>query len=39
MQAQIVAVFTFITNSLTGTATLVIPPAEIAAPRSKILYV
>lgn len=31
--------FTFITNSLTGTATLFIPPAGTAAPRSKILYV
>lgn len=28
-----------ITDSLTGTATLFIPPAGIAAPISKILYV
>lgn len=28
-----------ITDSLTGTATLFIPPAAIAAPISKILYV
>lgn len=31
--------FTFITNSLTETASLFIPPAGIAAPGSEILYV
>lgn len=29
----------FITNSLTGTTTLLIPPAGIAAPKPKILCV